>query len=306
MRRLGVRIWSGRHATVVAYLALFVALGGTGFAATSLHSSGGALRSNHAQTVAHAASARGRRGPRGFRGRTGPRGPAGARGSKGDSGATGPSGPTTISVDPTWRRISSLSTTGNVKGIDSPANTYANQTALVQGFAVTDGRQTYQEFDECCSANTAEYTDHLEMPIFSPAVLSGSAQHVTSVRICYSILTYGVSTYIAPDTLSVEQIAQPTISVPASATTAYPGQNVWVPQGATATQLASDSITAPAPTSTATNYTAVQDCPTLSLQTPAINTNGGLYLDLAVEHASGGTGQVSNMLLGRVTYTLSP
>jgi hypothetical protein len=80
---------------IIALLALSVALGGTGYAATSFVASGGP--GAHSATK-HAAS---KRGPRGLRGKTGPRGPigltgatgaAGPQGAQGDPGQTGPAG----------------------------------------------------------------------------------------------------------------------------------------------------------------------------------------------------------------------
>jgi hypothetical protein len=68
---------------VVALIALFVALGGTGYAATSLTNDGSA---NVAAARRHRRSLR---GPRGFRGRTGPQGPAGPVGPQGAQGAAG-------------------------------------------------------------------------------------------------------------------------------------------------------------------------------------------------------------------------
>lgn len=75
-------------AMVLALLALFVALGGTGYAASS-------ARSAHK----HHRALRGRRGPPGPRGlqgppgHIGPTGPRGARGAAGAKGTTGPQGP---------------------------------------------------------------------------------------------------------------------------------------------------------------------------------------------------------------------
>ncbi len=63
-------------ALVIACLALFMALGGTGYAATQLPSSKGQAT----------ASSAGKRGPRGFRGRRGPRGPQGLQGVPGPAG----------------------------------------------------------------------------------------------------------------------------------------------------------------------------------------------------------------------------
>jgi hypothetical protein len=75
MRRAFLRLPS--PAMVIALLALSVALGGTGYAASSLVGARG-----------HA----GPRGPRGFRGKTGQRGPAGPVGPAGATGAAGPAG----------------------------------------------------------------------------------------------------------------------------------------------------------------------------------------------------------------------
>lgn len=70
---------------VVALIALSVALGGTGYAASSL------VASKH-EPFAAAGRARTQRGPRGPRGKTGPRGPVGLRGPQGPVGQTGPPG----------------------------------------------------------------------------------------------------------------------------------------------------------------------------------------------------------------------
>jgi hypothetical protein len=94
---------NGKHVTrrlsygnVIATIALFLALGGTGFAAS--HSSTTKAKATASTHTAVLAS-RGPRGPRGFRGAQGPQGPQGpagsngANGSNGATGATGPAGP---------------------------------------------------------------------------------------------------------------------------------------------------------------------------------------------------------------------
>lgn len=81
-------------ALVIACLALFVALGGTGYAASGGLAGNG--NGNGSATVARAhrplRGPRGPRGPRGFRGATGPQGPAGPQGATGPQGPQGPSG----------------------------------------------------------------------------------------------------------------------------------------------------------------------------------------------------------------------
>lgn len=74
-------------AMAIACLALFVALGGTGYAATHLASKKG-------RAAAHSSkSGRGPRGKRGPAGPEGPAGPAGAQGERGQAGAQGARGP---------------------------------------------------------------------------------------------------------------------------------------------------------------------------------------------------------------------
>jgi hypothetical protein len=70
-------------ALAVALLALFIALGGTGFAATHFQKPG---------SVNAKAAKKTNRGPRGFRGFKGPRGPAGPKGPAGSAGAAGAPG----------------------------------------------------------------------------------------------------------------------------------------------------------------------------------------------------------------------
>jgi hypothetical protein len=71
-------------------MALFVALGGTGYAASGALSDGGSPQATIARSARRAR--RSLRGPRGFRGRTGATGATGATGPAGAQGAQGPAG----------------------------------------------------------------------------------------------------------------------------------------------------------------------------------------------------------------------
>jgi hypothetical protein len=84
------------RAMVVAVIALSVALGGTGYAASSLvlSSAPTAGSSSARESVVHDRDERGPIGPRGLTGKTGRRGPVGSAGPRGSVGATGPSGVT--------------------------------------------------------------------------------------------------------------------------------------------------------------------------------------------------------------------
>ena len=103
-----LRRLSRRHSTVVAYLALFAALGGSAYAAATITGqnikdgsiTGKDVRNRSLGTnelSARAVSAlSGRRGPAGPKGDQGPAGPSGAtgpRGASGPAGAQGPQGP---------------------------------------------------------------------------------------------------------------------------------------------------------------------------------------------------------------------
>ena len=81
-------------ALVIALIALFVALGGTGYAASQVggdHATA-AKKTKVKQGKRGPRGPRGPQGPRGLQGLTGPQGPQGAQGPQGPQGATGPQG----------------------------------------------------------------------------------------------------------------------------------------------------------------------------------------------------------------------
>jgi hypothetical protein len=88
-----MRIGRPRHGTVAAYLALFVALGGTSYAAASLprNSVGNAQLKNNAVTSSKVRN--GSLTARDFRSGSLPRGPQGPAGPAGAQGPAGPQGP---------------------------------------------------------------------------------------------------------------------------------------------------------------------------------------------------------------------
>src|SRR5438046_2855519 len=104
------------HATVVAYLALFVALGGSAVAASNVLikkpsqvgkgvTTSAALKDNAAVNVvdltpAARSALAGVKGDPGAAGAEGPRGPAGAQGAAGAQGPAGPTGPAGPSTGP--------------------------------------------------------------------------------------------------------------------------------------------------------------------------------------------------------------
>jgi hypothetical protein len=105
--RSNLRRLSRRHSTVVAYLALFVALGGSAYAAATItgkHIKDGtvtgrdvknrSLSTNKlsAEALSSLAGPAGSQGVRGQQGQPGPKGDQGSAGPKGDQGSAGPKG----------------------------------------------------------------------------------------------------------------------------------------------------------------------------------------------------------------------
>ena len=89
-------------ALLIAMIALFVALGGTGYAASQV--AGG----DHAVTAQKTKASHGLRGPRGFRGPQGPRGlrgPQGSQGPQGPQGSTGTQGPKGTNGSPAFAAV---------------------------------------------------------------------------------------------------------------------------------------------------------------------------------------------------------
>jgi hypothetical protein len=150
----------------IAYAALFVALGGTGYAATSLarNSVGasqirtGAVRSGEVKdgTLLRKDFKRGQvpAGPRGATGPEGARGATGARGPEGDRGPTGPTGPsgTPAAIGRTrllWNVGTSTGATSftNVRSVGSVTKTRADtvlRLSLNTTMSVTSGFCTLQ------------------------------------------------------------------------------------------------------------------------------------------------------------------
>jgi hypothetical protein len=273
------------HATAVAYVALLIALGGTGYAATVVFSSS---RGRAVASSSH--RVRGRRGPRGPRGFTGARGPAGPQGSKGDKGSkgdvgpAGPSGPTTLTQQPAWADV----------------NQTSPQSALGENAGVFFG-----EFDEFSNvAQVAQVnidTDQLQMPLLSPSELSGSGEHVSSIQLCYSSLGVPGHSSVSISELRLYEYDQANL-------TNQPGdQPGTLPTGAVTATLADRTLSPPLTTN---------GCPTFAFDpAPAIDQTGYLVLDLSVSHTGQGdytadppvnNNWPASLYLGRVTYTLAP
>ena len=87
-----MRLRRPRHGTIAAYLALFVALGGTSYAAASLPSNSVGTKQLQNQSVTGAKVRNGSLTAADFRRGQAPRGPAGPQGPTGPAGPQGPAG----------------------------------------------------------------------------------------------------------------------------------------------------------------------------------------------------------------------
>ena len=196
------------HATVVAYLALVLAITGTGFAATKVtHSSARAVVAKAGVKV-HCTAKAGKRkvactvvkgkaphnGSNGANGGPGPAGPKGEPGAKGDTGASGPSGPSgpTVLTQPPAYTVRN----GANFAVDPVNSDSANYTT--QAFA----------FD---GATNAAYSTigRVQMPLLSPATLSGSATHLRSITFCFATVSTGQNQQVSINRALIFEFEEP-------------------------------------------------------------------------------------------------
>jgi hypothetical protein len=171
--------------------------------------------------------------------------------------------------------------------------------ALKGPFATHWHDQDYQELDQWGHYYPGPYAAVLRMPLTFTSELSGSPQHLTSVRMCFThIVGPGGAhpdTYISISSISAVQLRLPSVAIPSGADAVAPGGNGYAPDGGVTETLATAQVNSP--------HTDYAGCPTFALSTPAIDPNGQLDLQLQITHA----GQwYANMMLGRVTYTVGP
>lgn len=126
------------RANAVGYLALFVALSGTGYAAAALPKNSVDTKQIKDAAVTRSKLAKGlvlkgddgAQGPAGAAGATGPQGPAGAKGDPGEKGAKGDTGAAGIPTLYTFQHDAAVSIYG---GLYSEAQTVANVSTPVAG-----------------------------------------------------------------------------------------------------------------------------------------------------------------------------
>jgi hypothetical protein len=250
-------------------VALFFALGGTGYAATNViaHLTGGvkvrcSATSGHkrvgCQVVGTTGSGpRGKpgpSGPRGASGSQGPTGPQGATGSQGPAGA-GISGPTTLTQPPGFTlrpgaQFGTCCTTSVTPGPDLESQGYVVYT--------------------CCNGGT-NLPGSFDMPLLSPSSLAGAASHISSVQFC---IDTGPQTdgSLPPGAAAVTVTAASVYELTESAATAA-GNSTGPPAYSAPAKLLG---------ATYTGETTKSDCLSVS-GSPAPSITPGGYLELRVD-----------------------
>lgn len=295
------------HATIVAYTALVLALGGSAFAATG----GGGGRNNSKAADAHAAHrsnaikvrCTATRGGRrvacsvvGTRGVIGPRGPAGPKGATGPPGPAGPAGPTSFTQQAAF--------VGHVL----PDGQKPPQFSFVStGEQTLNGVNVYQQMYTQDGAGGAltDAPGAVQMPLLTPSMLDGTSAALSSVSFCmYSTPQSNPgnssTSTISVANVSVVQYVQSTAT--GSVSVAQATSNVGGPAYTPKTMLSQDYSDA---------LTDQSGCLTASTSTPQpIDPDGTLELVVTLHLTASGSGNpnlITNYIgFGRVTTTYAP
>jgi hypothetical protein len=278
VKRLGTT-----HATAIAYVALFVALGGSGYAATTIASA-----SRAAPVKVRCSASQGRRGVacKVVKGSgTGPRGPQGPPGPSGTSGAT----------------------------VLTQGPGYSRQPATINGFPWTNSSgQTYDDGAEQEFTAYSQYspeslqTTTLQTALLTPSQVAGGAERLASVQFCYGVFNGtdpGQSGTSALQITNAEVVEDDEAAPSSSAAPTTPNTNT-TPEA---------PLYAPVPLINAPLSPALENssgCRTVSASgSAAISANGYLSLVLTVTYqgaAYAGNYPEGTISLGRVTTTYSP
>jgi hypothetical protein len=310
----------------VAYVALFFALGGTGWAASQL-----AAGPKASAPTAHAARSkplkihctakkggkklkcvavtgvvRGPRGPQGPRGVPGPRGDSGGSGATGGSGTTGSGGSTVITQAPAYGFVAQNATS---------CYTNSGISFASSGTGADDELQSFSGSSSCAKAGNSNPNPPLvgiaatEQGVFTtylltPSQVDGHSAKLASVQFCYgaSTGTAGTGTEKQTTSMTITNAAVYQLNEPAAASS-----GAGAPPYATATLL-----------STNPSLGNGSNCATVKPSSPvAIGASGYLMFRLvATLSASAGYADPADnygqpfvahatLALGRITTTYS-
>lgn len=268
------------HGTLIAFVALFVALGGAGYAATNI--GGGVKVTCKAKHGRNHVSCAVVRGPA-----VGPRGPRGPQGPPGTKGASGGSGPTTFTQEPAYT-------------VD-PSN---NPNWLTAIGAPVPNRYLEEQYDIAQDSNpTNDVQNDIYMPLQSPSQIGGGSTHLSSVQFCINISANSNALYSGQSAVSVDKATVYELSEPNPNGGPGSGNSNGPPPYSQRTPLLQQSYT---------GQTQIDSCLTASTTSPqAIDPNG--YLVLAVTLGLTTSGKTNAgyygtnyVQLGRVTTTYTP
>jgi hypothetical protein len=285
------------HGTVVAYVSLFIALGGSGYAATRIASIAG---SSPVKVRCTASRGRRRVACKVVKGSgTGPQGARGPRGFQGSTGGSGATGPSVLTTSPAFTYL------GTVPG--SPA-------LEEQGGGISADEES-QQFT--VYTNTATQSSNPGEPVFrtyleSPGELYGGTAHLQSIQLCYGL----------QDTSNTFHVGEPTtIAITHAALTQYDESGTTVVPGQPPTydptplfSLPLDIQSNPALQTSgpgAGSGVGTGGCQTLTPSSaPAISSTGYLALDITATFtapdATNGPTWNAIISFGRITTTYAP
>lgn len=176
-----------RHpATVIASLALFVALGGGAAFASGLISGTKIVNHSIAEkklTAAAIKGLRGQRGPAGAQGPTGASGAQGIPGPKGDTGATGPSSATSASF-PAGTNFGTTSVTIASLALGAGSYLVTGNTTVIDGSAATAVCTLDDNIAgtiDTSSTSTDAATPRASLHLLAPLVTNGSTVKIDCV-----------------------------------------------------------------------------------------------------------------------------
>jgi hypothetical protein len=270
------------HGTAIAYVALFLALGGSGYAATQIVSSARA----GAVKVRCSASRSGKKvsckvvkgsgvGPHG------PQGPQGPRGAQGNPGPSGPGGPLTLTEAPGFSPLPGGTVNVNNQSV-GPNNEWQKNNIYTQG-----------KFP-AAAPGTIGFSTYL----LSPSSLGSGTARLSSVDFCYGLqnTTGGPEADLSIIRATVLEFTEPdgtSSAGPIPAYTATPAKLIDQPLNDTG------------------STTGVTSCQTVSAPAAPVITRGGyleleLQVGLAAPNGPSGSFEQGWLYFGRVTTTYSP
>jgi len=277
------------HGTIVAYVALFFALCGSGLAATnevSKLTAATKVKVRCSATQGHkrvACKVVGRTGD-------GPAGPPGPPGSRGAAGVQGPpgnvlNGPTVLTQSPSYTF--------------DPSNNPGYLTPFQTG---SPDRYYGQEYTYSADSNPEnDLQNDVYTELISPSQIGGSTMHISSVQFCIDISPNSNTGFHGTSTVSVDKATVYEVDEPKPAGGA--GSGTFPPL--------SYSAAVPLLQQSYSGETDINDCLTASTSTPvAIDPSGYLIFAITLGLTDSGTNNstygTNYIQFGRVTATYTP